>query len=303
MLTSDKIIEIFVKVDDFCKECEEQIAKHKLDAGNYKVRDRKASLADSEIITILIAFHSGHFTNLKHFYITHICTHYKDFFPGLVSYNRFVELQQRVAVPMMLFLKTHCLGSSRGINFIDFTHIKVCHNRCIHNHKIFALTAQRGQCSIGWFYGFKLHLIINDKGEILSFYLTKGNIDDRNAKLMTSMTEEIFGKLFGDKVYISKALADLLWGNGIQMITKPRKNMKDFNISQADKIMLRKRAIIECVYDELKNICKLQHTRHRSINNFLMNIMGALCAYHFFPKKPSLNIVFEEQDNQLLLAA
>lgn len=112
-------------------------------------------------------------------------------------------------------------------------------------------------------------------------------MDDRNIKLRTSMTNDIFGKLFGDKGYISKALADLLWGNGIQMITKPRKIMKDSNISQADKIMLRKRAIIECVNDELKNICKLQHTRHRSVSNFLMNTMGALSAYHFFPKKPS----------------
>jgi len=117
------------------------------------------------------------------------------------------------------------------------------------------------------------------------------------------MTEEIFGKLFGDKGYISKALPDLLWGNGIQMITKPRKNIKGLNISQADKILLRKRVIIECVNDELKNICKLQHTRHRSINNFLFNIMGILCAYSFFTKKPSLNIVFEEKSAQLLLAA
>jgi Transposase DDE domain len=299
----DKIIEIFVKADDFCKEFEVEIKKHLLESGNNKIRNRKAALSDSEIITILVAFHSGHFTNLKHFYTQHICIHYKDCFPDLVSYNRFVELQQRVAVAMMLFLKMECLGQSHGINFIDSTHIKVCHNRRIHNHKVFAGAAERGQCSIGWFYGFKLHLIINDKGEILSFYLTKGNVDDRNIKLMTSMTENIFGKLFGDKGYISKALADLLWGDGIQMITKPRKNMKDFNISQADKIMLRKRAIIECVNDELKNICKLQHTRHRGLNNFLINIMGALCAYAFFPKKPSLNIIFENHNNQLLLAA
>lgn len=303
MLTPFKIIEIFVKVDDFCKEFGFEIAGHQLDAGNYKIRNRKAALSDSEIITILIVFHSGHFTNLKHFYLCFIGVQHKADFPGLVSYNRFVELQQRVAVPMMLFLKTHCLGRSRGINFIDSTHIKACHNRRIHNHKVFASVAERGQCSIGWFYGFKLHLIINDKGEILSFYLTKGNVDDRNVKLMRSMTKDIFGKLFGDKGYISKALADLLWGNGIQMVTRPRKNMKDFNIPQADKIMLRKRAIIECVNDELKNICKLQHTRHRSINNFLINTMGVLCAYHFFLKKPSLNITFDQQDNQLLLVA
>lgn len=290
-------------MDDFCKEFQSEITKHQLQSGTSKVRDRKSSLSESEIITLLITFHAGHFTNLNHFYLQHICVYYQDYFPGLVSYNRFVELQQRVSVPMMLFLKTHCLGQSSGINFIDSTHIKVCHNRRIHNHKVLKGLAERGQCSIGWFYGFKLHLIINDKGEILAFYLTKGNVDDRNVKLMTSMTEHIFGKLFGDKGYISKALAELLWGNGIQMITKPRKNMKGFNISQADNILLRKRSIIQCVNDELKNICKLQHTRHRSINNFLINIMGTLCAFSFFPKKPSLNIVFEQNDNQLLLAA
>lgn len=299
----DKVIEIFVSVDDFCKDFQNQIDQYRLESKDHQSRNRKASLSDSEIVTLLIAFHSGHFTNFKHFYLQHICVHYKDYFPGLISYNRFVELQQRIAVPMMLFLKLKCLGKSEGINFIDSTHIHVCHNRRIHNHKVFKGVAERGQCSIGWFFGFKLHLIINDKGEILSFYLTKGNVDDRNIKALTSMTENVFGKLFGDKGYISKALAELLWGNGIQLITKPRKNMKEFNISQTDKILLRKRAIIECVNDELKNICKLQHTRHRSVNNFLINVMGTLCAYAFFPKKPSLNIVFEKPSPQLMLVA
>ena len=120
---------------------------------------------------------------------------------------------------------------------------------------------------------------------------------------MIDMTKDIFGKLYGDKGYISKAMADILWGNGIQMVTKPRKNMKGLNLSQADKIMLRKRAIMECVNDKLKNICKLQHTRHRPVDNFLLNILGALSAYAFFPKKPSFNIKCEQQENQLFLAA
>jgi hypothetical protein len=215
-------LNFFIKANDFCEEFAVEIEKHQLDAGNCRIRNRKASLSDSEIITLLIAFHSGHFTNLKHFYLQCICIYYQDYFPDLV-YNRFVELQKRVAVPMMLFLKQHCLGKSRGTNFIDSTRIRVCHNRRIHNHKVFSGVAEPGQCSIGWFYGFKLHLIINDRGEILSFYLTKGNVDDRNVKLVTAMTQEVFGKLFGDKGYISKALSDLLWGNGIPMITKPAK--------------------------------------------------------------------------------
>ena len=203
----------------------------------------------------------------------------------------------------MLFLKTQRAGKCSGISFIDSTHLKVCHNRRIHQHKTFNNFAQRGQCSIGWFFGFKLHLIINDKGEILSFYLTKGNTDDRNQNVLESMTKEVFGKLFGDKGYVSKALSDLLFGNGIQMIAKPKKNMKNVNISQQDRILLRKRSIIESINDELKNMCKIAHTRHQSVNNFLMNILGALTAYSFFPKKPSLNIEFDLPKAQLWLAA
>jgi len=301
-MLKDKVIEIFVPADDFCIEFEKHIQQFRLSSGPLKQRNRKASLSDSEIISILIFFHYGSFTNFKHFYNHYIKAHLHDYFPGLVSYNRFIELQQRVAVPMMLFLKMVCMGKSRGINFIDSTHMKACDNRRIHSHKVFKGIAERGKTSIGWFYGFKLHLIINDKGEILSFYLTKANVDDRNFKVMKSLTENIFGKLFGDKGYISQALFDLLFEDGIQLITKVRKNMKQRNLTETEQILLRKRAVIESVNDELKTICKLQHTRHRSINGFLFNVMATLAAYSFFPKKPSLNITMEKS-NQLTLAA
>jgi hypothetical protein len=146
-------------------------------------------------------------------------------------------------------------------------------------------------------------MIINDKGEILSFYLTKGKVDDRNFKVMRSITENLFGKLLGDKGYVSKALSDLLFGNGIQMVAKPKKNMKNQNILANDWILQRKRAIIECVNEELKNICKIEYTRHRSVNNFLINILSALTAYCFFPKKPSLKIDFQLPSAQLALCA
>jgi len=300
-MLKDKIIEIFVPTDDFCIVFSEYIDHFRLEKGPGKHRNRKASLSDAEMITIIIFFHYGSFTNFKHYYNYYIKEHLKDDFPTLVSYNRFIELQQRVAVPLMLFLKMCCLGKSRGINFVDSTHIRVCHNRRIHQHKVFKTVAERGYCSIGWFYGFKLHLIINDCGEILSFYLTKGNVDDRNIKVMKSLTEDIFGKLFGDKGYISSTLSELLFADGIQLITKVKKNMKKQNLSIMESILLRKRAIIESVNDELKNICHLQHTRHRSISGFLLNIMSVLAAYSFFPKKPSLNIKINNNDQPFLL--
>lgn len=302
-MLKDKVTEFYVLIDDFCIDFELEIKKHLLESASEGKRDRPSQLSDAETMSILLLFHYGQFSNFKSFYTLYVCHHPDDLFPDLVSYNRFVEIQKKVAVPLMIFLKYKGLGKSTGISFIDSTHMKVCHNRRIHQHKTFKDVAEREFCSIGWFYGSKLHLIINDKGEILSFYLTKGNVDDRNIKVMKSMTADIFGKLFGDKGYISQSLSDLLFGNGIQLVTKPRKNMKKQNLSATDKILLRKRAIIESVNDELKNMCKLQHTRHRSVNNFLINIIAPLSAYCFFPKKPSLNIKFEPRSNQLCLAA
>ena len=298
----DKITEIFVKVDDFCIECNIELNKYRLQGKNK--RNRKARLSESEMISILILFHYGSFRNFKHYYIHYVREHLNSEFPELVSYNRFVELQSRCAIPFMLFLKMRCLGKCTGVNYIDSTPLRVCHNRRIHNHKVFSDFAERGHCSMGWFFGFKLHLIVNDKGELMSFYLTKGNVDDRDIKVLTNMTENLFGKLFGDKGYISKALSELLFQDGLQLITKVRKNMKSKPLSDVEKVLLRKRAIIETVNDELKNICQVEHTRHRSIDNFLINILGALAAYSFFPKKPSINIEFEtDNQNQLKLFA
>jgi hypothetical protein len=296
----DKVTEIFVKVDDFCIECESEIRFHLLETNTHKIRDRKTGLCESEIISILILFHSGSFRNFKHYYLRYVCKHLKSEFPGVVSYNRFIELQTRCAIPFMLFVKMRCLGSCTGINYIDSTPLRVCHNRRIHQHKVFSGVAERGHCSMGWFFGFKLHLIINDKGELMAFYLTKANVDDRDIKVLSDMTNNIFGKLFGDKGYISKALSELLFQDGVQLITKVRKNMKKKPLSDQEKILLRKRALIETVNDELKNICQVEHTRHRSVSGFLLNILGALAAYSFFPKKPSINVDFENEHNKQL---
>ena len=299
----NKVIEFYVEIDDFYKEFEQLIQQTRLNSGVIKSRNRKTTMSASEMMSILLLFQYGHFTNFKHFYIHYVQKHLKDCFPKTVSYSRFIQLQSRVMIPLMLFLKLRCKGKSRGINFIDSTVIRVCHIKREKQNKVFKGIAEKGKSTMGWFYGFKLHLIINDKGEILSFYLTKGNVDDRNIKVLTSMTEHIFGKLFGDKGYISKALSELLFNDGIQLITKVRKNMKQQNLSSQDQILLRKRALIESVNDELKNICKIEHSRHRSVNGFLLNLTAGLCAYHFFPKKPSLNIIPVDSKQLSLCAA
>jgi DDE family transposase len=300
-LFSDKVAEIFVKVDDFCNHFENEFKKHALPSPtDIKKRNRKTTLTDSEVLTILIAFHGGQFRNFKHFYVHYVCCHLRDCFPDIVSYNRFIELSHRCAVPFMLFLHHCCRGECTGISFIDSTVLRVCHNKRIKRNKVFKGLAKVGKSTVGWFFGFKLHLIINDKGEILSFYLSQGNTSDNNAKIITKMTKEIFGKVFGDKGYINKALADLLFDDGIQLITAVRRNMKQKALSNEEKLLLRKRSVIETVNDELKNICQVEHTRHRSIAGFILNIMSAIAAYSFFPKKPSIKKDIEETNPTLV---
>jgi len=168
----------------------------------------------------------------------------------------------------------------------------VCHNRRIPSHKVFAHVAERGKSSVDWFYGFKLHLIVNDQGELLAFQLTAGNVDDR--KPVAKLAKGLFGKLFGDRGYISQNLQQILSEQNLQLITKIRKNMKNRLLSAFDQIMLRKRALIETINDQLKNICQIEHTRHRSAANFLVNVIGGGIAYTFKEKLPSLNIRVKE---------
>lgn len=196
---------------------------------------------------------------------------------------------------MALFLKTCCLGDCTGVSFIDSTPLRVCHIKREKQHKTFKDIAQKGQCSIGWFFGFKLHLISNDKGEILDFMLTPGNVDDREPLKDKNFHNRVFGKLFGDKGYISKDLFEQLFVDGVHLVTKIRKNMKNCLMLMNDKIMLRKRVIIESINDFLKNECNIEHTRHRSFNNFVTNMLSSLIAYSFFDKKPSIFKVDEEK--------
>ena len=287
----DKITEIFYLVDEFCKEFEEAKKGHVLaDNNTKKKRNRAFRLSDSEVITILIIFHGGQFRNLKHFYINYVQKHLNKEFPETVSYNRFTELQKKVLLPMSVFLQLHCLGKCTGISFIDSTPIRACHIKREKQNKVFKDIATKGQCSMGWFFGFKLHIVINDKGEILDFLFTQGNVDDRAPLKNKNFHDKIFGKLVADKGYISQSLFESLFIDGIHLITKIRKNMKNSLMHISDKILLKKRALVESVNDELKNICQIEHTRHRSFDNFLANLISGLIAYSFLPKKPSLNI-------------
>ena len=208
-------------------------------------------------------------------------------FPNLVSYGRFVQLIPCVLARLGAYLFT-CLGACTGISFVDSTRMAVCDNRRIRQHKVFAGLAARGKTAMGWFFGFKLHLVVNDRGDLLGWCLTSGNRHD--VKVLPKLVKRLFGKLFGDKGYLSQALFEQLLEQGVQLITKLKSNMKNRLMPLADKLLLRKPAICETINDQLKNISQIEHTRHRSPINFLVNLICGLIAYAHQPKKPSLHL-------------
>jgi Transposase DDE domain len=280
------ILDLFCSVDEFWKRFE-PLWQRELLAGGRR-RRRRGRMSPSELMTILILFQQSQYRTFKAFYQQHVQRYWRAEFPTLVSYTRFVELMPRVLVPLTVYLHTQ-LGECTGVSFIDSTALAVCHNARIRQHRVFAFDAARGKTSVGWFYGFKLHLVVNDRGELLAFCLTRGNVDDRRP--VPRLVRRLFGTRFGDRGYLSHALAEALFiRQGLHLITKLRKNMRSRLLTMSDKRLLRKRAIIETIDDQLKNICQIEHSRHRSPRNFLVNLLAGLIAYCHQPKKPSLDL-------------
>jgi hypothetical protein len=302
MLTQDKIIEIYCIADEFCKKFEQELKNiEKLPACGKRTRNRACEMSNSEIITVLMMYHFGGFDSFKFYYLHYICVHLQKDFPKTLSYSRFIQIQHRVFMPFMFFLNMVCFGDCTGITFIDSTKIAVCNNKRIYRNRVFQEIAKHGKSTMGWFYGFKLHFVCNDRGEILSFCLTPGNIDDRNPKTVQTLTKKLFGKLFADRGYISQPLFEMLFNDGVHIVTGIKSNMKNRLMPLSDRIMLRKRSVIETINDELKNICDIEHSRHRSIHNFIINLLAALAAYSFFDKKPSIKFYAEKTTQQLEL--
>ena len=291
------LLELFIEVDDFCQAFELWAAKQQL-PGKAK-RGPEPVISSSEVMTIVIHFHQAGYRDFKSYYQKHVREHLQMEFPKLVSYNRFVELIKSVALLLCAYLKSR-FGRCTGTAFVDSTSLAVCHNRRISRHKVLKDFATRGKTTMGWFYGFKLHLIVDEQGELLAVHLTPGNTDDR--KPLEDMTQNLFGKLFADKGYISQALFQTLFERGLELITALRKNMKGQLMLLSDRITLRKRFIIETINDQLKNISQIEHTRvldktappgpvrHRSPANFAVNLLAGLIAYTHQPKKPSLRM-------------
>jgi Transposase DDE domain len=279
------ITALYCCLDDFCKVFEDW-QTHRL-IPSAQTRKRPGKLSRAEMLFIVVLFHLSGYRNFKTFYLYGIGVERRDCFRDLPHYDRFISLMPRLFVPLMVLL--HSLsGAETGVDFADATKLAVCHNCRIHRHKVFDGLAARGKTSTGWFYGLKLHLVINHKGEIMALKITPGNTAD--SAVLDEITERLTGKVCADKGYIGRALFRKLWQRGLHLITGIRRNMKNHLMPIGDKLMLRKRGVIETVLDILKCGMGLEHTRHRSVINAMVHVLSCLVAYAYRPAKPSISL-------------
>ena len=272
-------------VEDFCQAFYPHWDARLLrqEAQPAKKRGPPAGLADSEIMTILVLYHSSHFRHFKAFYEGVVLTLLRSAFPKAPCYARFIALTNHVWMPLTVFLLSR-MGRRTGIYYIDSTPLAVCHNRRIGRHKVFADLAARGKSSIGWFFSFKLHLVFNHERQIVALKLTPGNVNDTTP--VPDLTQDLIGKLFDDKGYVGKELARRLLRRGLALMTRVRRNMKRLPVSFLDKALLNGRNIVETIIGHIKEFSSLRLPKHRSAFNAFTHVVAAVVAYQIDPLPP-----------------
>jgi hypothetical protein len=283
------ITALYCCLDDFCKVFEDWEA-HRLILSP-TIRQRSGKLSRAEMLFVVVLFHLSPYKNFKTFYLYGIGHQHRACFGALPHYDRFVSLMPRLFVPLMVLL--HSLGGEEtGVYFADSSKLAVCHNCRIDRHRVFDGLAARGKTSMGWFFGLKLHVVINHKGQIMALRITPGNTAD--STVLDKISQNLTGKLYADKGYISHALFRTLWKRGLHLITGIRRNMRNHLMPLADKLMLRKRFVVETVLDILKCEMGLEHSRHRSVINAAVHILSCLVAYAYRPSKPSISLAYQK---------
>lgn len=293
------IVEIFCDIDDFCKDWFKERSTYLLPSDK-RQRRRPCKMSASEIMSVVILFHLSHYRTFKDYYRDCVQKDMKKYFPDLVSYNRFTEIKSSVVLPLTAYLYSK-LGRKTGLYYVDSTPLAVCHNKRIYRHKTFKGIAQRGKTSMGWFFGFKLHVVINNEGELVSFCVTKGNVDDRIP--LERLFKNLEGLAAGDKGYLSKEKTESLLAKGLRLITRVKRNMKEKTLDRFDQFFLNHRGLVETVIDQLKTICHIDHSRHRKPDNFIINLISGIMAYMLKLRKPALHLHTKISHDKLLMSS
>lgn len=281
---------MYCQVDDFVASFERFVGTSLIGTDSKSPHSaNEPSLSHSEMMTIEIMYHLSGYKCFEYYYRQVVETGcLRGYFPDAPSYSRFVQLKPRILPLMVMYLQCCRLGMLCGLYYADSTAIKACNNRRIHSNKVFKGMAERGKTSTGWFFGFKLFLVVNAFGEIVKVMFTKGNVADNNIGTMLKLFGKLRGLAFADKGFINQKAFDSLFKNGLQLVTGIKNNMKNKLMPMNHKLLLKKRGMIESVNDILKTVCDIEHTRHRSPINAVLNVFAGLCAYTFLERLPSI---------------
>jgi hypothetical protein len=281
-ISENKLIEIFCFCDEFCQFFERWLAEYHPEY----LQKFTGQLCPSEIMTILISYHLSGYKNFEYYYQEFILEHHRSDFPQAISYKRFLAYIPRIMDYIYFYLQLLLMNTPRtGTYFIDSTKILACNYLRRYQHRVFEGLASVGKTSTGWFYGFKIHLIINDFGDLVRAEMTPANIADNQQDLLKRMLSGLQGTVVGDKGYLSK-LRGYFYEQGINLVTKARNNMKNNLLTLADSALIQGRGVIESVIDLLKSVCNVEHTRHRSPINAFTHMLAGLVAYQFLDEKP-----------------
>lgn len=281
--TEKKLIEVYVELDDLLKEFE----KYSLKKGT-PLKKHDTVLSASEVGAILVMYHLSGYKTFEYYYKRVILKEYKSWFPQAPNYKSFLRYISMSLEVMILWLLYKCSQSKRtGFYIIDSKKLPVCHIKREHQHQVFKDIARKGKSSMGWFYGFKIHLVINNLGEVVSFELSTGNVADNNPDLLKKLLSKLEGICIGDKGYLTK-LFEYFYENKLHLLVKQKKNSQGKVVLPHHIKLLNSRGLIESVFDIASSIMDIDHTRHRKPVNAFTHIFSAIVAYQFYENKPCL---------------
>jgi len=302
-ISQTKLVALYIEVDDLLKAYQSfLLQKKQLLPGK---PTRSPGLNSSEVCTIWLCTTYQVIKPLNIITARSFWVVIKSWFPDAPCYERFLSYIPRNVHLLCLWLFYSCaLAKKTGLYFIDSKKLPVCHIKREHSHQVFKGITSKGKSPTGYFYGLKLHLTINNLGQITPFLLTPGNVADNNKTVLMLLLGGLKGVCVRDKRYLT-TLFQQFYENGLELVKKPKRNMRSLPVPHWKNKLINMRPVIESVFDIMGTVCDIDHTRHRSPINAISHVLAGLIAYQSLEQKPAVFFpsMGKHQENSMALAA